>query len=577
MSNFEGWRAFRILLLAVAMIGLVALVIMRRPEGAMRSSAGPGAVSVQAAAVTRGPLRSVITATAGIEASQQVIVAPRVAAPIAAIHVDVDATVKTGDALATLDAGTLRAQVQQAHAAVLSANARLGLVADGATTADLATASAALLTALNLESTAQQALDALQGRTDAAIQANAAQRDSDRMRAQRTTAQANIDTAVAAASGYGATAVQWSITRLDSTVSARCTQIGNRELCAVIALSATSAGGLAGLVRALNAGTPAVPTDFVLLLTQFEADTATLNAPGLSDAVFRLVQASAALPGVDARATNSTLSLRSTGAPTAENLANAVRSRDAANAAVTASRERLEKLQRGPENADLLSGRAAQAGALAGLAIAEASLEQTIVRAPFDGVVAQRLLDVGAAASPLTPLFVLVTRAIELRLAVDEARIAQVRPGQPAELTVSAYPSRTFSARVAVVAPIGDPRTHTFDVRVLADDASGLLRPGMLAEVRLVTGEQTDALLVPAGAIVAQNQGPVVFTVRDGKVTLRRVRLGASDGRVTAVLDGVSVGDQVVVGQGALRDGQAVTVRMPAPPTTPTAAPARAQ
>jgi membrane fusion protein (multidrug efflux system) len=95
----------------------------------------------------------------------------------------------------------------------------------------------------------------------------------------------------------------------------------------------------------------------------------------------------------------------------------------------------------------------------------------------------------------------------------------------------------------------------------------------MLAEVRLVTGEQSEALLVPNGAIVTQGQGPVVFTVRDGHVTLRRVRTGATDGVVTAILDGVSVGDQVVVGQGSLRDGQAVSVRV----ATPTATPTRAQ
>jgi membrane fusion protein (multidrug efflux system) len=199
------------------------------------------------------------------------------------------------------------------------------------------------------------------------------------------------------------------------------------------------------------------------------------------------------------------------------------------------------------------------------------------VRAPFDGVVADRLLDVGAAASPATPIFNLVTRGVELHLAVDEARVAQVRPGQAAELAVSAYPERTFAGTVSVVAPLGDARTHTFDVRVLADDAAGQLRPGMLAEVRLVTEEQAGLLLIPNNAIVTQGQGTVVFTVRDGKAALRKVRTGATDGKVTAILDGVSVGDQVVVGQGSLRDGQSVSVRTPAATATPTATPARGQ
>jgi multidrug efflux pump subunit AcrA (membrane-fusion protein) len=252
-------------------------------------------VAVLTAPVTRGPLRSVIAATASIEASQQVMVAPRVAGPIAAIHVEVGANVKAGDALATLDAGTLPAQLQQARAAVLSANARFGQVQQGASSADLAAANSALLAAVNQQSAAQTALDALQARTDTATAASNAQAESDRMRTQRNTAQGTIDSTISGLT-TNATSVRSAVNALDSAVSARCSQVGNREQCAVIATGPAASGGLAGLVKALNTGTPAVPTDFEPLLLQYDTDASSVKSLEFQEAVFRYVQAGAAQP-----------------------------------------------------------------------------------------------------------------------------------------------------------------------------------------------------------------------------------------------------------------------------------------
>ena len=116
---------------------------------------------------------------------------------------------------------------------------------------------------------------------------------------------------------------------------------------------------------------------------------------------------------------------------------------------------------------DDADARIAVAQAQAALGTASTLLDQTSVVAPFDGVIAQKLLDVGASASPAAPIFVISARAVEVRLTVEEARIALVKPDLPADLTVAAFPGKKFTGQVSSVAPTGDARAHTFEVKVI--------------------------------------------------------------------------------------------------------------
>lgn len=208
--------------------------------------------------------------------------------------------------------------------------------------------------------------------------------------------------------------------------------------------------------------------------------------------------------------------------------------------------------------------RAAAAGvdqAVAALESARVQAAEAIIRAPFDGTVSQKLLNPGAMASPQTPILALVSKDVEVVVQVEEARIGQIQKGQPATLTVSAYPGRQFPAVVSAIAPAADSRSRTFAVRVVPREQDGTLRDGMFAQVNIV-GTGQPALLVPNEAIVTRAGRNLVFVVVDDRVQAREVKLGETDGRRTAVLEGnLQPNDEVVVtNPDTLTDGAPVIV-----------------
>ena len=191
--------------------------------------------------------------------------------------------------------------------------------------------------------------------------------------------------------------------------------------------------------------------------------------------------------------------------------------------------------------------------------LARAQLAEAFVYAPFAGVVSAKLLSEGALASPTTPVVTLVTDEVEITVNVEEARISQVAQGRPAVLTVSAYPGQEFAAVVASVAPTADPRSRTFQIKVVPTDPQRQLKEGMFAQVRIRGDERPSAVLIPNGAIVQRSGRSVAFVNVDGRAQLRELQLGITDGRQTEVLSGLQAGDQLITaGQETLNDGDAV-------------------
>ena len=164
--------------------------------------------------------------------------------------------------------------------------------------------------------------------------------------------------------------------------------------------------------------------------------------------------------------------------------------------------------------------------AQAALSVAQSNLDQTILTAPYSGVVATKLLTPGAFASATAPIMTLVGNAVEVHITVEEARLGLVSPGQTVNLTVPAYPGVNFPGTVTVIAPVGDARAHTFDVTIVADQSDGRLRSGMFSEVDLTVAQKPDAVLVPKEAVVQQGGNSRVFVVQDGKAQARPVQVG---------------------------------------------------
>lgn len=219
--------------------------------------------------------------------------------------------------------------------------------------------------------------------------------------------------------------------------------------------------------------------------------------------------------------------------------------------------------------------------ARANLAAAQVALEKTAITAPFDGFIGKRYLDLGAFAAANRPVFSVVDLStIRTTISLVEKDAGQIALGQGALVETEAFGGEAFTGRVARIAPVFDPETHTVEAEVEVPNPDGRLKPGMFATVAITFRTEPTALLVPRAAVLEGQREQAVFVTEetpadpgapgDGgepALTARRVpvrRLGDStregDDRV-AVEGQLAAGDAVItLGQERLRDGAPVRV-----------------
>jgi membrane fusion protein (multidrug efflux system) len=200
---------------------------------------------------------------------------------------------------------------------------------------------------------------------------------------------------------------------------------------------------------------------------------------------------------------------------------------------------------------------------------ARARVNDTVIRAPFDGRVGLRRVSVGSLVSPGTVITTLDdTRTMKLDFTIPETFLSVVQPGLEISARSVAYPDRNFDGKVSSIDSRVDPATRAVTVRALLPNEEGLLKPGMFLTVRLSRGA-VDALLIPEEAIVPEQGEMFVFVVRDDRVEKRRIRLGERRVGNVQVVEGLAVGERVVTeGTQKIRDGSLVAVQPAAAATT---------
>jgi RND family efflux transporter MFP subunit len=205
---------------------------------------------------------------------------------------------------------------------------------------------------------------------------------------------------------------------------------------------------------------------------------------------------------------------------------------------------------------------AAFAAASANVAAAEANVRRLTelqsfgrVTAPFAGTLTARNVEVGQlvtagqgpAGSGARPLFVLAQADTgRVMISVPEGAAAQLRPGAVAEVLVRGVEA-SVPGRVVRTAGALDPSTRTMLAEVDVPNTSGVLLPGMYAQVRLAVRSVTPGVLLPANALVVRSAGPQVALVRDGRVHFVKVVLGRDLGTDVEVLSGLDDGATVVM------------------------------
>lgn len=152
------------------------------------------------------------------------------------------------------------------------------------------------------------------------------------------------------------------------------------------------------------------------------------------------------------------------------------------------------------------------AQARAALSAAQVALEQTLVVAPFDGVIGRRHVELGAFASQNDPVFqVADLSTIRVTVSLPERQAALVERGQPAVVEMRSLPGETFRGRVARVSDVLDPRSNTAEAQVELANPGARLKPGMFAQVTIALPGDAEALLVPVEAVVEADGRHWVF------------------------------------------------------------------
>jgi RND family efflux transporter MFP subunit len=219
--------------------------------------------------------------------------------------------------------------------------------------------------------------------------------------------------------------------------------------------------------------------------------------------------------------------------------------------------------QRPAYRQSLAALRSSVSAAEAALRSAEARRADTVLTSPLDGFVTARYLDSGGVASPGQPILeVQFMHDVWAAVAVPEELSAKIHIGQSARVTLDAYPGEKFAGAVVEVNPSADPQSRQFTVRVILDNRSNRLRPGMFGRISLVTDEVKNAVAVPREALEQDAQGPYVLVVDKASKAVRRpVHVGLEGTDYIAIEKGVRPGEKVIILSAApVRDGQAVQI-----------------
>ena len=231
---------------------------------------------------------------------------------------------------------------------------------------------------------------------------------------------------------------------------------------------------------------------------------------------------------------------------------------DQRRAQVDAARQQYQMAQ----NAAQQSYRSLE-GARARIAIARKAQADTTVRAPFSGLVAERVVSVGDYVTRGARVATVVrVDPLRVELTVPEQAIALVRPGQSVRLSVDAYPGETFAARVRFISPALRADQRALTVEAIAPNPDGRLKPGLFATASIQQAPSSPALLVPATAIETVSGTSRIYVVKNDKVEERIVTTGEIVGPQIEVTSGVSAGEVVAAApKGRLADGTAVHIR----------------
>lgn len=248
-----------------------------------------------------------------------------------------------------------------------------------------------------------------------------------------------------------------------------------------------------------------------------------------------------------------------------------------ARAGVLAARARVEQAQgqvdaslaqEGRSLAGVDSARARTLGARSNVEQANVALGDVYLKAPMDGVILSRSVEIGAQVGPGTPGFAMAdTHHVLVTFGVPDILVRELKLGQTLRIKSEALPGREFEGTVRTIAPEADAQSRVYKVEVRVENSKDNLKVGMIASLDLASKEASPRkiIAVPLGALLPNKdrEGAYqVFVVQNNQAKLRDVQVGRASGDMMEITSGLAEGEQIVVeGGNRVNDGQTVKVK----------------
>ena len=228
-------------------------------------------------------------------------------------------------------------------------------------------------------------------------------------------------------------------------------------------------------------------------------------------------------------------------------------------AAVEEARAQLQLLENGSRPEEIAQAKAQVNAAQAQLKAEQVNLDNTIIRAPFPGVITQKFANIGAFVTPTTSAsasasatsssIVALARGLEILANVPEADISKIEVGQEVNIIADAYPDQVFKGKVRLIAPeaVNEQGVTLFQVRVAINTGRDQLRSGLNVNLTFL-GDEVNALWVPTVAIVTEKgQTGVLLPDKNNKANFSEVTIGSQVGNETQILEGLQKGDRIFI------------------------------
>jgi RND family efflux transporter MFP subunit len=227
--------------------------------------------------------------------------------------------------------------------------------------------------------------------------------------------------------------------------------------------------------------------------------------------------------------------------------------------------------------AQVASSEAAIPRAEAAVIVAQVALDDTLIVAPFDGVVTTKNAEIGEIVAPVSVggaaagssvALIADMETLEAEVDVNESHIGRIREGQPAEIVLDAYPERRYPGVLRQIVPTANRQKATIQAKVAFREKGAEVLPEMSARVTFLETAPPEGasgrtrVFVPRGALLTRGGSPAVLVLRDGRAALVPVRTGAEvDGRVE-VLSGLNGGESLILNPPeTVQNGSRVRVR----------------